>query len=100
MRFCHLQGMLAHWLEELSQYDMVIQHRPGIKHGNADGLSHRPDPLPYYDCYEASATLESLPCGGCDFCSRLHHQWSRFEVDVDDVVPLAVWKVSLGDETD
>ena len=39
MRFRHIQGMLARWLEELSQYDMVIQHRPGVKHGNADGLS-------------------------------------------------------------
>ena len=87
MWFRHLQGMLTHWLEELSQYDMVVQYRPGIKHRNADGLSHHPDPLPYCDCYEAGATLESLPCGGCDFCSRLHHQWSRFEVDVDDVVP-------------
>ena len=100
MRFRHLQGMLVCWLEELNQYDMVIQHRPGVKHGNADGLSRLPDPLPYCDCYEAVATLESLPCGGCDFCSHLHHQWSRFEVDVDDVIPLAVRKVSLGDETD
>ena len=100
MRFCHPQGMLACWLEELSQYDMVIQHCPGVKHGNADGLSHHPDPLPYCDCYEAGATLESLPCGGCDFCSSLHNQWAHFEVDVDDVVPLAVQKVLLGDETD
>ena len=93
---------LARWLEEttLSQYDMVIQHRPGVKHGNADGLSRRPEVMPYCDCYEAGATLESLPCGGCDFCSRLHNQWARFEADVDDVVPLAVRKVSLGDETD
>ena len=39
MHFCHPEGMLAQWLEELSQYDMVIQHCPGNKHGNADGLS-------------------------------------------------------------
>jgi hypothetical protein len=26
-------------MEELSQYDMVIKHRPGKNHGNADGLS-------------------------------------------------------------
>ena len=38
MRFRHIQGMLACWLEELSQYYMVIQHRPEVKHGNADGL--------------------------------------------------------------
>ena len=39
MRFCHVEGMLAQWLEELSQYDMVIQHRKGVQHGNADPLS-------------------------------------------------------------
>ena len=46
------------------------------------------------------ATLESLPCKGCDFCSRLHNQWARFEADVDDVVPLAIRRVSPGDDTD
>ena len=96
MRFCYLQGMLVCWLEELSQYDMVIQHRPQVKNGNADGLSCHPDPLLYCDCYEVGETLESLPCGGCDFCSHLYNQWACFEVDVDDVVPLAVQKVSLG----
>ena len=30
---------LAGWLEELSEYDMVIQHRAGNKHVNADALS-------------------------------------------------------------
>ena len=39
MRFRNAEGMLAGWLEELSQYDMVIQHRHGKKHGNTDGLS-------------------------------------------------------------
>ena len=29
MRFHNAEGMLARWLEELSQYDMVIQHHPG-----------------------------------------------------------------------
>lgn len=28
-RFKNVQGQLARWLEELSQYDMVILHRPG-----------------------------------------------------------------------
>ena len=39
MRFKQPEGQLAQWLEELSQFDMTIQHRPGHKHGNADGLS-------------------------------------------------------------
>ena len=53
MRFCNAKGMLARWLEELSQYDMVIQHCPG--------------------------------------------QWSCFESDVDDIVPLTVRSASLVD---
>lgn len=38
MGFKNIEGQLARWLEELSQYDMKVIHRPGIKHGNADGL--------------------------------------------------------------
>ncbi len=34
--------------------------------------------------------MENLPCGGCAYCLRAHKQWSRFDDDVDDVVPLAV----------
>ena len=49
MPFHHVEGMLAHWLEELSQYDMVIQHRKGVHHGNADPLSHHPEGLKYCD---------------------------------------------------
>ena len=35
-------GQLARWMTLLEQYDFAIQHRPGAKHGNADGLSRRP----------------------------------------------------------
>ena len=37
------QGNIARWLEELSQYDMDVRHRPGYKHINADALSKMPD---------------------------------------------------------
>ena len=97
LRFKHIEGQLAHWIEELSQFDMVVQHRPGTQHGNADGLSRIPDEEEFCDCYRAGIDLESLPCGGCKFCSRAHHQWSRFQEDVDDVVPLAVRSVSYSD---
>ena len=33
------QGQVARWLEILSEYDFKVQHRPGVKHGNADPLS-------------------------------------------------------------
>ena len=32
-------GMLARWLAKLQAYDFSIEHRPGLQHGNADGLS-------------------------------------------------------------
>ena len=40
--FKDLQGQVARWLEVLGTYDFEIQHRPGLKHGNADSLSRRP----------------------------------------------------------
>ena len=42
LNFKEPDGQLARWLEELSQYDMVVKHRPGRKHENADALSRMP----------------------------------------------------------
>jgi hypothetical protein len=99
MRFKYIEGQLSRWLEEVQLFDMSIQHRPGRLHENADSLSRSPDTLSYCDCYHAGANLEQLPCGGCAFCSRAHHQWRRFEDDVDDVVPLAVRSIEIdGDD--
>lgn len=39
INFRHPEGQIARWLEELSQYDMTIIHRPGKKYINADALS-------------------------------------------------------------
>ena len=33
---------LARWLTFIEQFDYEVVHRPGTKHGNADGLSRRP----------------------------------------------------------
>lgn len=35
-------GQQGRWLEILEEYNFEIQHRPGSKHNNADGLSRRP----------------------------------------------------------
>jgi hypothetical protein len=35
------EGQLARWLERLQEYKFDIVHRPGKKHGNADGLSRQ-----------------------------------------------------------
>ena len=74
MHFKNAEGMLARWIAELSQYDMVIQHHPGKQHGNADALSRMPDD--YCNCYEAGIDVSSLPCGGCKFCTKVHNQWA------------------------
>ena len=34
-------GQLARWLERLSAFDFIVEHRPGRKHANADALSRR-----------------------------------------------------------
>ena len=35
-------AQVARWLEILSEFSFTIEHRPGVKHGNADSLSRRP----------------------------------------------------------
>jgi len=35
-------GQQARWLEIMEEYDFQVEHRPGVKHGNADALSRRP----------------------------------------------------------
>ena len=92
LRFKNANGQLARWLEELSQFDMAIIHRKGTMHGNADGLSRRPDTLEYCDCYRAGIDVSQLPCAkdSCKFCKRAQDEWRKFEDDVDDVIPLAL----------
>ena len=53
------------------------------------GVSRIPDLLEPCDCYQAGTDLKNLKCGGCPYCTREHHQWSRFDEEVDDVVPLS-----------
>ena len=43
--FKHPEGQLARWLEKLEEYSFTIEHRPGLRHGNADALSRKPDDL-------------------------------------------------------
>ena len=67
---------------------MVIQHRPGSKHGNADALSRKPDHLNPCPSYLAGMRLEDLPCGGCHYCTRADQQWRHFTRDIDEAVSL------------
>ncbi len=82
------QGQLARWMEELSLYDMVIEHRPGKNHGNADALSRKPGAASECNHYKLGLELQELPCQGCNYCQKAHRNWSEFASEVDDVVPL------------
>jgi hypothetical protein len=55
---------------------------------NADALSRIPGGEPCSD-FNLRVKLQDLPCGGCPYCTRAHTNWSGFDQDVDDVVPLA-----------
>ena len=76
---------------------MIIQHRSGKKHVNADGLSRIPDELETCKDYEPGVELSDLPCGGCKFCTRARQQWETFEKDVDCVVPLTIGRITEED---
>ena len=92
LNFKEPQGRLARWMEELSQYDMVIKHRPGKNHGNADGLSRIPDNLQFCSNYTPDEILSKLPCGGCAYCKRAHRTWNTFLHEIDKAVPLTKHK--------
>jgi transposase InsO family protein len=94
MGFKNIEGPLARWLEYLAQYDMVLVHRPGKKHINADVLSRIPDPDVPCSNYRSNVRLEDLPCFQdgkvCNYCQKMSDQWERFDNDIDYVVPLTV----------
>ena len=101
MSFKNIEGQLARWMEELSQFDMSVVHCPGKYHINADALSRIPDPLKYCPNYRAGTMLSRLPCysqlNPCKFCTRAEATWTHFEEDVDYVVPLTVRKIEVKD---
>ena len=83
---------MARWLEELSQFNMEIQHRPGKKHTNADALSRIPGWEPCSD-FNLRVKLQDLSCGGCPYCTRAHSNWSVLTRMKMTWFP---WHISLG----
>ena len=88
LRFKDPQGQLARWIEELSQYTMILEYRKGKLHANADALS-RMEEEAFCEGFKPGISLNDLPCGGCKFCTRADQKWSAFHRDVDDAVSLA-----------
>ena len=70
MRFKYIDRQLARWIEELSQYDIVIIHRASSNQQNADGRTRMPDNEECCDCYRAGVMVEQILCGGCKYCPR------------------------------
>jgi len=54
-------GQQARWCEQLEEFDFVVEHRPGTKHGNADALSRRPCNKKRCACKETEPPLFGGP---------------------------------------
>ena len=91
--FKNIEGQLSRWIQELSQFDMTVIHRPRKLHTNADALSRIPDSIKYCGNYINNVDVSNFPCYPCTLCSRAHNQWLRFFDDVDYVVPLSIRKI-------
>ena len=63
---------------------MVVTHRPGKKHINADALSRIPNKHPCKEM-KPGMNISKLPCGGCKYCTTVHQNWTVFAQEIDDV---------------
>ena len=99
INFKNIEGQLARWMEELAQFDMVVVHRAGKLHVNADALSRIPETEGYCPNYRAGVSLAAFPCysrlNPCKFCTRTEARWARFEDEVDYVVPFSVRRIQV-----
>jgi len=53
LQFKNPEGQLARWIERLQSYDVMIEHRKGGLHNNADALSRRPCSIECKHCSKA-----------------------------------------------
>ena len=69
---------------------MSIKHRQGKKHLNADALSRNPEREKPCSNYRLGFGVKYLhvPCRGCNFCTKVHKNWSDFAEEVDYAVAL------------
>lgn len=68
-------GQMARWIQEVGTYNLVVTHRPGRKHGNADALSRR-------------------PCQACRHQQKLHEESQDCDTDVQQLPVDEVQSVS------
>ena len=80
------EGAIARWLQTISNYDFSVTYRPGPKHGNADGMSRKPNPGP-----PDETTSEELILGSLIALVGIDHH--------ETLAPVETWKsASLADE--
>jgi len=75
-------GQLARWIESLSQFNFEIQHRPGVKHANADAMSRTPGQI----CQHQN---EGRSDQDCKECQEIQEEWEEFHTDIDTVKDLS-----------
>lgn len=69
LNFREPEGQIARWIQQLQEYDFDIQHRPGLRHNNADALSRRPclqESCQHCERLEAKSVKPVLQCQMAD----------------------------------
>lgn len=56
-------GQQARWLEIMEEFDFQVEHRPGVRHGNADALSRRPCHVKSCACRQKETTKSVVDAG-------------------------------------
>lgn len=87
-------GQQARWQEKLSEFDFKIVHRPGKSHGNADGLSRRPEPdaIPLL----VAAVRNGRPEPGTDVCPVPADSSMQTEQEGDALLSVVRDRISSG----
>jgi len=74
------KNRISRWIEILSAYDFEVEYRPGVRHGNADGMSRCPNPR---ECKCVDDKDTALRCGPCKRCvKRTEDMEGSFEGEV------------------
>ena len=89
LNFKDPQGQIARSMEELSLYNMVLEHKAGKKHENADALSRKPYEKPLCNAYVSGI----YHAGDVSTVKKAHYQWGSFASEVYDAIPLTSSKL-------
>ena len=83
------QAQLARWIEELSMYNIQIEHRPGSQSSNADALSRRPCPPECAYCTRREEQEEEASVRQIQVQSAV--DWSQEQDKDQEIVMVKQW---------